>query len=98
MENIVNVAVQVLPSAKDIHPYTLVDAGIEAIQNSGLTYEVCPFETVIEGPYDEVMALVKQVQQACYAAGAEQIITNIKIQTRRSADVSIEDKIGKYRK
>jgi len=47
--NIVNVAIQVLPSSKKEHPYSIVDKAIEVIQKSGLKYKVCPFETVIEG-------------------------------------------------
>lgn len=92
----VNVAVQVLPTAKDKHPYQIVDSAIQAIEESGLQYRVCPFETVIEGPYTEVMALVERVQQACYEAGAESVITYVKIQSHRSQAVTIADKMEKY--
>ncbi|MEH0158281.1 MTH1187 family thiamine-binding protein [Limibacter armeniacum] len=96
MNNHVNVAVQVLPSAQDKHPYDLVDKAIEVIQKSGLKYQVCPFETVIEGDYHKVMEVVKQVQDACYEAGAESLMTYIKIQSRRDDKVTIEDKMEKY--
>jgi len=95
MTNTVNVALQILPSSKDIHPYSLVDKAIETIEASGLKYRVTPFETVIEGNYDEIMKLVKQAQKACYAAGAESLMTYIKIQSSKQ-DVSIEDKMSKY--
>lgn len=92
----INVAIQVLPRAASIGTYEMVDRAIEVIQQSGLKYVVCPFETVVEGPYDEVMALVKQVQEVVYAYGAEEIITNLKIQTHSNQDVLIGDKIDKY--
>ena len=95
MDNIVNIALQVLPTSKNIHPYALVDKAIEVIANSGLKYKVTPFETVMEGTYDEIMEVVKKAQNACYEAGAESLMTYIKIQSSVS-DVSIEDKMEKY--
>ena len=96
MNNKINVAVQVLPRSAVKGTYELVDVAIELIQKSGLKYRVCPFETVIEGYYDEVMNLVKDIHEAVYAAGAEEMITNMKIQTRNNQDVFIEDKMNKY--
>ncbi len=95
MTKTVNIALQILPTASDIHPYILVDKAIEIIANSGLKYKVTPFETVMEGSYDDIMEVVKQAQQACYEAGAESLMTYIKIQSSLE-DVTIEDKIGKY--
>ena len=95
MNKTVNIALQILPTSKTIHPYTLVDKAIETIANSGLRYKVTPFETVMEGKYDDIMKVVKQAQEACYAAGAESLMTYIKIQSS-VGDVSIEDKMEKY--
>ena len=95
MDKIVNIALQVLPTSKTIHPYALVDKAIEVIANSGLRYKVCPFETVLEGTYEEIMKVVKQAQEACYEAGADSMMTYIKIQSSRG-DVNIDDKMEKY--
>ena len=95
MNKTVNIALQILPTAKTIHPYLLVDKAIEVIAASGLRYKVTPFETVMEGSYDDIMNVVKQAQEACYAAGAESLMTYIKIQSSTN-DVSIDDKMGKY--
>jgi len=95
MQNTVNIALQILPASKDKHPYTLVDEAIKIIENSGLKYRVTPFETVMEGSYDEIMAVVKKAQEACYAAGADSLMTYLKIQTSKE-DVHIEDKMEKY--
>lgn len=97
MKNQINLAIQVLPRSASIKTYDLVDVAIELIQKSGLNYQVCPFETVIEGGYDEVMELVKDIHEAVYASGAEEMITNIKIQTRHNQDVYIDDKMNKYK-
>jgi len=96
MDNKINVAIQVLPRSAKIGTYELVDKAIEIIQQSGLKYRVCPFETVVEGYYDEIMNLLKEVHEVIYANGAEEMITNVKIQTRYNQDVHIEDKMNKY--
>jgi uncharacterized protein YqgV (UPF0045/DUF77 family) len=95
MTKTVNIALQVLPTSATIHPYTLVDKAIEVIAASGLKYTVCPFETVMEGSYEEIMAVIQKAQEACYEAGAESLMTYIKIQSSKK-DVSIADKMAKY--
>jgi len=92
----INVAIQVLPRSAKVGTYELVDRAIEVIQQSGLKYRVCPFETVVEGYYDEIMTLIKAVHVVISASGAEEMITNMKIQTRYNEDVLIEDKMNKY--
>lgn len=92
----VNVAVQVLPTSKSATAYAMVDAAIAIIDNSEVVYRVTPFETVMEGDYDRLMEIVKQVQIACYEAGAENVMCYVKIQSDVSADVTILDKMNKY--
>jgi len=95
--SVVNLALQVLPMGKPKEEaYALVDEAIKVIQASGLKYVVCPFETVIEGEYAEVMKVVEQTQEACFAAGGEDLLVYIKLQRSKSEVVSIEDKTGKY--
>ncbi|MEA3317841.1 MAG: thiamine-binding protein [Bacteroidota bacterium] len=94
----INAAIQVLPRSKTIHTYDLVDSAIEIIKKSGLKYRVCPFETVVEGSYEDVMNLVKEVQDACYDNGAEEMLVYLKIQSTKNSDVTIGDKMDKYDK
>ena len=96
MSKIVNVAVQVLPKSTNNDTYQIVDKAIEVIQKSGVKYRVCPFETVMKGEYDDLMKIVKQLQQAYFDAGAVEVITNIKIQNRKKSDVTIDGKMYKY--
>lgn len=97
MNQQVNMAIQILPRAKDIHPYDIVDKAIEVIQKSGLKYQVCPFETVVEGEYKVVLNLLEEIHEACYNAGADEIICNIKLQTSKLKNVTIDDKMNKYK-
>ena len=97
MNHIVNLAIQVLPlGISKEEAYRIIDKAIEAIKSSGLTYQVCPFETVIEGPYSQVMALVDSIQEACNKAGAKEILINMKLHRGFETDLYIIDKTGKY--
>lgn len=90
----VNVAVQVLPMVEDV--FGVVDKAIEAIDRSGVKYEVGPMETVMEGQLDELLEVAKQAHLACLEAGASQVMTIIKIGDN-TCGTTIEEKVGKYR-
>lgn len=92
----VNLAIQVLPSSTSKHPYDIVDEAIKIIHQSGFKYRVTPFETVLEGPYWQLMEVVKKVHEACYLQGAESMMCYLKIQSNAQKQVTIEDKMGKY--
>ena len=96
MNNYVNVALQVLPKSETKKAYDLVDEAIKVIQDSGLKYRVCPFETVIEGPYNEIMQIVEKVQEKCFECGADELMVYIKIQSPKDGKVTIDDKMAKY--
>lgn len=92
----VNVGVQVLPLVED--PIPIVDKAIEAIQASGVKYEVGPLETTLEGDdLDQLIEVAKAAHRACFAAGAGKVVTIIKIADALGG-TSIEGKVGKYRR
>lgn len=98
MSHTVNLAIQVLPvHLPQPEAYAIIDAAIDCIKASGLSYVVCPFETVIEGPYEQVMKLVDDIQIACNNAGAHSLLINMKLQRSFAKDTAIDDKIGKYK-
>ena len=66
-----SVAIQSLPAvADDEELCRIVDEVIAYIASSGFNYFVGPFETTIEGPYDEQMDIVKECQHIAVKAGA----------------------------
>jgi uncharacterized protein YqgV (UPF0045/DUF77 family) len=92
----VNVGVQVLPLVEDV--YHVVDTALAGIQASGVTYEVGPLETTLEGDdLDELIEVAKAAHRACFAAGAGRVVTIIKIADALEG-TSIEAKVGKYRR
>ena len=53
-------AIQVLPTVTDDEEVIrIVDAVIDYIKSTGLSYYVGPCETSIEGDYDQLMEIVK---------------------------------------
>jgi uncharacterized protein YqgV (UPF0045/DUF77 family) len=97
MNQNINIAIQVLPKCHTKNEWDIVDVAIAEIKKSGLPHMVCPFETSIEGPYDEIMQLIKKIHDACYEAGAEELLCNIKIHSKSGAKATIEEKMHKYK-
>ena len=65
-----SVAIQVLPTVTDDEEVIrIVDAVIDYIKSTGLSYYVGPCETSIEGDYDELMEIVKNCQLVAAKAG-----------------------------
>lgn len=96
MKNKINVALQVLPTSREKDSYDLVDIAISEIEKSGLKYKVCPFETVIEGTFEEIFPLIQRVHEILYTNGTEKMMCYVKIQSSKNQDVLIEDKMHKY--
>ncbi|MFN5829209.1 MAG: MTH1187 family thiamine-binding protein [Bacteroidota bacterium] len=92
----INAAIQLLPLSNSIDQYKIIDEAIALIKNSGLKYVVCPFETVIEGNYDEVMQLIAHIKNSALKGDSEEIIINLKLHCNSKKSLFIDDKIGQY--
>ena len=93
-----SVAIQTLPKVDtEDEVCRIVDEVIAYIAKSGYNYYVGPFETTIEGPYDELMDIVKECQHIAIQAGAPSVAAYVKVSYKPEGEVlSIERKIGKY--
>jgi len=94
---IINLGLQIVPKSKTQESYNLVDKAIEVIQDSGVKYEVTPFETVMEGPQEQLMAIAMEAQNAVFNAGAEEVLIYYRIHVRKDSNVTMDEKIDKYR-
>jgi len=95
--NIINASIQLLPIVNDKHPYKWVDEAIEVVSRSGIKYEVGPFATALEGNYTEVMSVVNAVNEYLYKQNCSEWILNVQLQIRSKDDVTIDEKIEKYK-
>ena len=95
MKHKVVMGIQVIPQADDF--YGVVDRAIEEIDRSGLRYEVCPMETVVEGELEALLEVAKRAHRACLEAGARSVITHLKLAERsQNEDLSIDQIMEKY--
>lgn len=91
-----NVSLQILPVVPESEIYPVVDKVIEYIDSTGVKYEVGPMETTMEGELDQLLEIVKTVQELCVDYGAERVVSIVKIDYK-SGGVTIDEKTYKYR-
>jgi len=94
---IVNASIQILPIVNDKHPYEWVDEAIAVIQYSGIKYVVGPFATVLEGTYEEVMKVIKDVNEYLYSKGCSEWISSVQVQIRCDSDITTDEKVEKFK-
>lgn len=86
------VGIQIIPKSSFHDTYEMVDAAIEVIQNSGVKHMITPFETVMEGPYDQLMEISNNAQKAVLDAGADECLVYFRIHYRKDSDVTFDEK------
>ena len=77
-----------------------VARSIEIIESSGLDYEVHALGTLVEGPAEEVWAVIRKCHETMVEA-SDRVLTTVKIDDRKGATgrikgkvKSVEEKIG----
>lgn len=91
-----SVAIQVLPKVEGEETIRIVDEVIAYIKSTGLNMSVGPFETTIEGDYDELMNIVKRCQLICIEQGAPSVMSYVKISYNPQGVWTIDKKIKKH--
>lgn len=92
-----SIAIQVLPKAEGKELIRIVDEAIAVLKASGLKTFVGPFETTVEGDFDQLMDLIKECQLACIRAGSPSLLSYVKINYDPEGSVlSIEEKVSKH--
>jgi len=94
---IINASIQVVPLTEIPVAFPIVDRAIELIQKSGLKYTVGAFETLIEGEYEQVQQLLRQVEDFCYSQKELQFLVYSKLHLSGGVDIFAEDKTGKFK-
>jgi len=68
---------------------------LAVVKDSGLTYQLTPMGTVIEGDLDEILRVIRRMHETPFQAGAVRVSTLIKIDDRR--DLKSHTLAGKVR-
>lgn len=90
--NKISLGIQIVPKSKQYDAYPLVDKAIEVIQKSGIKHVITPFETVMEGSYNQLMTIANDAQKAVLEAGADECLVYFRIHYRKDGDVTFEEK------
>lgn len=95
-QNKINAALQYLPLKGNTDPYEAVDKVIGQIHDSGLPYNVCPFETVVEGTTEECLNLIKSILESGKGDEITEFLLNVKFHVIPGKDVAMVDKTSPY--
>ena len=88
-----SIALQVLPLTQGINRSSFIDHVIAYLQAQEVTMVVTPFETVLEGEFDELMRILKEALEGA-GQEADNVFANVKINVGEI--LSIDEKLEKY--
>ena len=88
-----SIALQILPLSQEIDRIAVIDKVIAYLQAQEVTMVVTPFETVLEGEFDELMRILKEALEVA-GQGADNVFANVKIYIGEI--LSIDEKLEKY--
>lgn len=91
-----SIAIQVLPKAEGSELIRIVDAVIAYIKSTGLPTFVGPFETTVEGDYDQLMEIIRNCQLICIREGAPSVMSYVKINFNPNGILTIDEKVSKH--
>jgi uncharacterized protein YqgV (UPF0045/DUF77 family) len=92
----INAAIQLLPLDSSENKFAVIDKAIALIKESGLSFQVCPFETVVEGESVVIYDLLRAIQETTLNNGCSELLLNVKIHAANK-DLLFADKLKNYR-
>lgn len=93
---IVSAALQFVPVKGTPEPLAVIDAIIAIIQNSGLVYQVCPFETAVEGTVDQIMALQRNILDSAQNQAGLEFLLYVKFHAAAGENRTLNEKTDKF--
>ncbi|GKW49506.1 MTH1187 family thiamine-binding protein [Halomonas sp. NCCP-2165] len=84
----------VVPLGVGVSVSPQVAACQKVIRDAGLSHRMHAYGTNIEGPWDEVMAVVKRCHEVVHEMGAPRITSTLKVGTRIDRAQSLDDKVA----
>jgi uncharacterized protein (TIGR00106 family) len=71
-----------------------VAGAVRLLQNEpGIKYELTAMNTIIEGDLDKLLVLAQRMHRSAFDAGAQRVVTTIRIDERRDKLLTIEGKV-----
>lgn len=88
----------VIPLGVGTSVSTYVAACERVIKEAGLTHHLHAYGTNIEGPWDDVAAVVKRCHEVLHEMGAPRVNTSLKLGTRTDREQTMADRVSKVEK
>lgn len=66
---------------------------LRVLRDSSLQHELTAMGTIISGDLEEILKVVRQMHESCFAGEVTRVLTQIKIDDRRDKAASPEQKI-----
>ena len=93
------VAVSISPTGSGPSVGAYVAAALDVLEaQDAVRFELGPMFTTLEGDLDEILALVRRMQEAVFARGAVRVGTVLKIDDRRDKPATMADKVASARR
>lgn len=90
------VSVSISPLDQGISVSAFVAEALKVLKSQDrVRYRLDPMFTTMEGDVDEIFQLIRQMQEAVFAAGAKRVSTVIKMDDRRDRPATMEEKVQK---
>jgi uncharacterized protein (TIGR00106 family) len=90
------VAVSISPVGEGVSVSRFVVAAQRVLRDQDrVHYRLDPMFTTLEGELDDIMPLIRGMQEAVFALGAQRVGTVIKIDDRRDRVASMDEKVRK---
>ena len=65
----------------------------KALDESGVKHTLTPMGTVLEGPLDDLLAVIRKMHELPFLAGSKRVMTLINIDDRRDKTGTMEQKL-----
>ena len=92
------VAVSISPVGAGVSVGAFVTEAVRVLEGQDkVRYELGPMFTTLEGEIDDLFSLVREMQEAVFAAGAVRVGTVLKIDDRRDRPATMAEKVGRVR-
>lgn len=73
----------------------IVKEACQLIEQHGMTYQVTPTATVIEGELDQLMNVASEIHRNSLHNGSSRVITQITIDDRQDTPIKLHEQVAK---
>jgi uncharacterized protein (TIGR00106 family) len=95
MDNSVIAEIKILPFGTETVgvSHILADCVNVLEKATDISYQVTPMATIVQGPLDRILELVKEMHELPFSQGIQRVVTTITIDDRRDKQITMEGKV-----